>query len=117
MEFLKELEELREFLGDTPIEIGSTIYLVRKISGHLLETKLTALSIGKVPEVEVEWLKSYKYCYRLNLRDNTVHALDATHKHKEEMRLWYQLYEPQRKLLIKLCEDNAVKEKKRKKRI
>src|SRR6185436_18758116 len=117
MEFLKELEELSQFLGETKVEIGSTIYLVRKISGHLLETKLTAYSTGKIPEVEVEWLKSYKYTYRLNLRDNKVNALDATHKHKEEMKLWYEVYEPQRKLLIKLCEENAVKEKKRKKRL
>ena len=76
-----------------------------------------AFSTGKVPEVEVEWLKSYKYVYRVNLRDNTVHALDATHKHKEEMKLWYELWEPQRVLLVKLCEDNALKEKKRKRRL
>lgn len=113
IEMLKDLADLKEF----EISLGSTIYLVRKISGHVLETKLTALSVGKVPQVEVEWLKSYKYVYRLNLVDNTVNALEATHKHKEEMRLWYEIHEPQRKLLIKLCEDNAVKEKKRKKRL
>lgn len=112
-QFLKDLEHT---FVDEP-SIGCTVYLVRKISGHLLETKLTAFSTGKVPEVEVEWLKSYKYSYRLNLRDNNVRALDATHKHKEEMRLWYEIWEPQRKQLIKLCEENALKEKKRKKRL
>ena len=111
--FLKDLEHT--FI-DEP-SIGCVVYLVRKISGHLIETKLTAFSTGKVPEVEVEWLKSYKYVYRLNLLENTVRALDATHKHKEEMRLWYEIYEPQRQQLINLCEENAIKEKKRKKRL
>lgn len=112
-QFLKDLEQT--FI-DEP-SMGSVVYLVRKISGHLIETKLTGLSTGKVPEVEVEWLKSYKYVYRLNLRDNVVRAVEATNKHKEEMRLWYEIYEPQRQQLIKLCEENAIKEKKRKKRL
>lgn len=105
------------FHQPTSIAIGETVYLVRKISGHLLEMKLTAVSIGTVPQVEVEWLKSYKYQYRLDLKKNTVHAIDATQKHKEEMKLWYEIWEPQRKLLIKLCEETALKEKKRKKKL
>jgi hypothetical protein len=111
--FLKDLEEC---WLDAPV-IGCTIYLVRKVSGHVLETKLNAVSIGTVPQVEVEWLKSYKYQYRLNLKDNTVHAIDATTKHKDEMKLWYEVWEPQRKLLVKLCEEMALKEKKRKKKL
>ena len=117
LENVKDLDNLREFLGDFPIHIGCTIYLVRKISGHLIECKLLAYSVGTVPQVELEWLKSYKYQYRINLSDNTVHALEATTKHKDEMKLWYNCYEPQRKLLIKLCEDNALKEKRRKKKL
>lgn len=105
------------FCQPESIAIGETVYLVRKISGHLLEMKLTAVSIGTVPQVEVEWLKSYKYQYRLDLKKNTVHAIDATTKHKEEMKLWYEVWEPQRLLLIKLCEETALKEKKRKKRL
>lgn len=110
------LEDLG-FYQPTSVSIGDVIYLVRKISGHLLEMKLTAVSIGTVPQAEVEWLKSYKYQYRLDLKKNTVHAIDATAKHKEEMKLWYEVWEPQRKLLIKLCEETALKEKKRKKRL
>lgn len=99
------------------VSMGDTVYLVRKVSGHVLEMKLTAVSIGTIPQAEVEWLKSYKYQYRLNLKENTVHAIDATQKHKDEMRLWYEVWEPQRKLLIKLCEETALKEKKRKKKL
>lgn len=112
----KTLDDLG-FLQPTECKLGDTIYLVRKISKHLLETKLIAFSVGNVPQVEVEWLKSYKYQYRLNLETNTVHAIDATARHKEEMKLWYEVWEPQRKLLIKLCEENKIKEKKRKKKL
>lgn len=105
------------FLEPKECKVGDIIFLVRKISGHLIETKLTAFSVGTIPQVEVTWVKSYKYQYRLNLKDNTVHALDATAKHKEEMKSWYTIWEPQRKLLIKLCEEHIVKEKKRKKRL
>ncbi len=114
---LKEVQELWDFLSGFPCKIGSTVYLVRKISGHVLECKLISFSVGKVPQVEVEWLKSYHYQYKINLEDNTVHAIDATARHKTEMKLWYECFEPQRKQLIKLCEDNALKEKKRKKRL
>ena len=109
--FIKDLENI---WLDSP-ENGSTIYLVRRHSGHVLETRLTDVSTGQVPQVEVEWFKSYKYRYRLNLKENTVHALDATTKHKDEMRAWYYVWEPQRKLLMKLCEEAHIKEKKRKK--
>lgn len=108
---VKELEYF--FVSD--LQIGSIVYLVRKLSGHILETKLNAVSVGLVPQVEVEWLKSYHYTYRLNLKENTVHAIDATKKHKDEMKLWYEVWEPQRKLLVKLCEEITAKEKKRKK--
>lgn len=108
------LKDLEHVFVDVP-EIGCTIYLIRKLSGHVLETKLNAVSIGLVPQVEVEWLKSYHYTYRLNLKENTVHAIDATQKHKDEMKLWYEVWETQRKLLIKLCEEITAKEKKRKK--
>ena len=109
------LKDIENVFLDAPV-IGCTIYLVRKLSGHVLETKLNAVSVGTVPQVEVEWIKSYHYTYRLNLKDNTVHALDATVKHKTEMKLWYEVWEPQRKLLVKLCEEMAAKEKKAKKR-
>lgn len=112
----KMLKELDNLWVDAP-EIGSTIYLIRKLSGHVLETRLNAVSVGLIPQVEVEWLKSYHYTYRLNLKDNTVHAIDATTKHKAEMRLWYEVWEPQRKLLVKLCEETTAKEKKRKKKL
>lgn len=113
---LKTVDDLG-FMSPKECKIGDTIFLVRKISGHLVETKLTAFSVGAIPQVEVSWLKSERYQYRLNLKENTVNALDATTKHKTEMRAWYEVWEPQRKLLIKLCEENAVKEKKRKKRL
>ena len=99
---------------DSPV-MGSTIYLVRKLSGHVLETKLIAVNIGTIPQVEVEWLKSYHYTYRVNLKENTIHALNATTKHKDEMKLWYNVWEPQRELLIKLCKEMASKEKREKK--
>lgn len=114
MECLKTVDDLG-FFQPKECKVGDTIYLVRKVSNHLLETKLTAFSVGELPQVEVEWLKSSRYRYRLNLKDNTVYAIDATAKHKSEMRLWYEVWEPQRLLLIKLCEQNRVKEKKRKK--
>lgn len=98
------------------LKIGDIIYLVRKISGHLIECKLTAVNIGTIPKVEVEWVKNYRFQYVLNLKDNTVHAVDATTKHKDEMKLWYTVFEGQIKPLIKLCEETVLAEKKRKKR-
>lgn len=110
---LKDLEHL--WLEES--KIGDIVYLIRKISGHVVESKLTAVSIGAIPQVEVHWVKSERYTYRLNLKDNTVHAIDATTKHKDEMKTWYEIWEPQRKLLIKFCEETTRKEKKRKKRL
>lgn len=111
------LADLADLKHSDSLSIGSIVYLIRKISGHVVETKLTAFSTGNIPEVEVEWVKNYRDKYRLNLKDNTVHAIDATQKHKNEMKLWYEVYEPQRKQLINLCEEHSVKEKKRKKRL
>lgn len=109
--FVKDIE----WLENNPNKIGDSVYLVRKHSNHILECKLTAISVGTIPTVEVEWLKSFRYQYRLNLKDNTVHAIDATIRHKDEMKAWYTVYEPHRKSLIKICEQTIVSEKKRKK--
>lgn len=116
MECLKKVDDLG-FLQPKECKIGDTIFLVRKISNHLLETKLIAFSLGEIPQVEVEWSKSSKYQYRINLKENTVHAIDATAKHKQEMRLWYEVWEPHRLLLITLCKENRLKEKRNKKRL
>lgn len=108
---VKELDSI--FQED--VSINCTVYLIRKISGHVVETRLTAVSVGTIPQAEVSWLKSERYTYRLNLKDNTVHAIDATAKHKDEMKAWYEVWEPQRLSLIKLCELTTAKEKKRRK--
>lgn len=84
------------------LSIGDTIYLVRKISGHVLETQLVAVAkLGK-PQVEVEWLNQRCYKYKLDLEGNRVLALYCSPKHRADMlRLW-EVWEPHRQLLKQL---------------
>ena len=94
------------FLRDLPdkvsggIKVGSTIYLIRKVSNHVLETEL--IEIGRIgrPNVEVKWLSNGAYKYRLDLENNLVLALNESQRHRQEMKRWYTVWEPQRKLLI-----------------
>ena len=81
------------------IKIGSVIYLVRKVSGHVLETELTALGKQGRPLAEVEWLNQRSYRYKLDLEANVIHALDASIKHRADMRRLWEIWEPHRKLL------------------
>jgi hypothetical protein len=84
---------------DKRIKVGSTIYLVRKLSGHILEMELTAVGNKGSAAVEVRWLTNHRYVYKLDLESNQVVALDATPKHRQEMKSLWMIWEPHRKLL------------------
>lgn len=103
------LHELKEKQCE-PLALGSDVFLIRKLSGHVVETKLTAIGTGVKPSVEVTWKNRIEY--KLDLTDNQVLAHDQPMKHREEMRLRYEIYEPQRKELIKLFESTNSKRKK-----
>lgn len=95
------------------LKIGSTVYLVRKISGHIVECELTAIGKQGTPKAEVRWLNNGRYVYELNLERNEVIAQDATVKHRQEMRLWYTVWEPHRKALNVLFTECLRKNKKK----
>jgi heme oxygenase len=101
-----------EWLYDEKPTIGCKIYLIRKISNHVLETEFTHYLSGTNPAVYVRW-KSFTSSleYKLDLLKNQVLAIDATVKHRTEMKIWYSIFEPQRKQLIELF--HAEKKKKK----
>lgn len=97
---------------DKNIKEGDKVFLIRKISGHVLETKLLSIGSQGRPHCEVQWVKDKSDCYRLDLEKNTVNAIDASPRHRQEMlRLW-EIWEPVRLVLI----DAFYKNKKTSKR-
>jgi hypothetical protein len=83
---------------DKPIKIGSTIYLIRKISGHVTETELVEINDRGV-KVKFD----NRHQYMLDLQNNQVLAVDATMRHKEEMKAWWQVWIPHLECLKALC--------------
>lgn len=94
------------------LKIGSTIYLVRKISGHILETELLELGRQGRPLAEVAWLNQRACTYKLDLDANQVIAIDASPKHRLEMKRLWEVWEPHRKLLKQLFSERLRKAKK-----
>ncbi len=94
------------------LTVGATVYLIRKLSGHVLETELVAVAkLGK-PVVEVEWLNQRSFKYKLMLEENQIIALDASQKHRSDMlRLW-EIWEPHRELLKRLVYETRRKARK-----
>ena len=56
---------------------------------------------GVKPSVEVSWKKVPSFTYKLVLEKNEVMALDASVKHRQEMKSLYEVYEPHRQILLK----------------
>ena len=108
--FLADLAEDNE-----PLEIGSYIALIRRISNHVVYVKLEEIGIGNTSQVKVRWKE--RPCYRLDVSKNTVLALDCTTHHSQEMKKWYYIWEPHRLKLLKLCEQAKIKEKKNKRKL
>jgi hypothetical protein len=103
---LKDLPETY----DKPMKIGSSVYLVRKISNHVTETILE--EIGE-RYVEVKYDNNHRY--KLDLEKNEVIALDSTIKHRQEMKLMWSVWNPQRETLLKMCKSQKTDTKKRRK--
>jgi hypothetical protein len=87
------LKDLEKFY-DIPLSKGDSIYLIRKISEHVVETRLECVNEGGKPSADVEWDMQHRY--RLDLTSGKVAALNATQRHRQEMLAWYTLWEPQR---------------------
>jgi len=84
------------------MELGDTVKLIRKITHEPLETSLAAVLVASQgPAVEVIW-KSNRYRYKLDLVKNEVLAIDSTHSHRQQMRIWYTVAEDDRKALTEL---------------
>lgn len=98
----KRVQYLEDIEGDfpEPISKGSTIYLVRKISGEILAVTLDIVLTGAKPMVEVSW--DTRHRYKLDLVKNEVIALDATTRHRQNMKSWYYIWEPHKMMLTAL---------------
>jgi hypothetical protein len=84
------------------MQVGDTVNLIRKITGELLPvTLMDVCGASSSPAVEVQW-KSPRYRYKLDLIKNEVLAIDATHGHRQSMRVWYTVSEDHRKQLTEL---------------
>jgi hypothetical protein len=103
---LKDLPETY----DKPMKVGSSVYLVRKISNHVTETILE-----EIGERYVEVRFNLQNRYKLDLEKNEVIALDATIKHRQDMKAWWTIWEPQRLTLLKMCKSQKTDTKKRRK--
>jgi hypothetical protein len=103
---LKDLPETY----DKPMKVGSSVYLIRKISNHVTETILE-----EIGDRYVEVRFNLQNRYKLDLEKNEVIALDATVKHRQEMKLMWYVWIPQRETLLKMCQSQKKDTKKRRK--
>jgi hypothetical protein len=103
---LKDLPETY----DKPMKIGSSVYLVRKISNHVTE-----MILEDIGERCVEVRFNLQNRYRLELEKNEVVAIDATIKHRQDMKAWWTIWEPQRITLLKMCKSKKTEVKKSRK--
>jgi hypothetical protein len=103
---LKDLPETY----DKPMKIGSSVYLVRKISNHVTE-----MILEEIGERYVEVRFNLQNRYKLDLEKNEVIAIDATVRHRQEMKAWFVCWEPQRLTLLKMCKSKKTDTKKRRK--
>jgi hypothetical protein len=103
---LKDLPETY----DKPMKVGSSVYLVRKISNHVTE-----MILEEIGERYVEVRFNLQNRYKLDLEKNEVIALDATIKHRQEMKLMWTIWLPQRETLLKMCKSQKTDTKKRRK--
>jgi hypothetical protein len=103
---LKDLPETY----DKPMKVGSSVYLIRKISNHVTETILE-----EIGEKHVEVRFNLQHRYKLDLENNQVIALDATIRHKQEMKLMWYVWIPQRDTLLKMCKSKKSEVKKNRK--
>lgn len=94
------------------MQVGDTVNLVRKYTGHVLDCELVeVLWRTPKPAVVVRW-KSDRARYKLDLDKNLVLAIDATAHHRQSMRVWWEISEAHRKALTELFWETRRKGKK-----
>lgn len=108
--FLKDLNPFIESLTMT-----DQVFLVRKLSGHVLTMSILGVLTGTNPAFEVCWTRQRALTYKLDLKNNLVIALETSQKHRTEMKVFWEVYEPHRIALIKLWESETAKNKKKRK--
>jgi hypothetical protein len=101
--------------ADQSVGLGKPVYLIRKISKDVFELELDSVCNGSLPVVECVRRYVGSSYYRINAKDNTVTAVDASVRHKQDIKTWFQIWEPHRIALIKFCESEKIKQKKGKK--
>ncbi len=99
-------------LKENKLEIGSEVYLVRKIAKDVVVLTLEEVGITDKPFVECLWHGRLRY--KIDLAKNEVHSLDAKQDAARHMRQWYEVWEPHRRALMKLCEAARIDAKKNK---
>ncbi len=84
------------------MQLGDTVNLVRKYTGHVLDCELMeVLAKGKTPMVVVRW-RGHRESFKLDVDKNLVLAIDATQRHRHQMRIWWEISEEHRKALTEL---------------
>lgn len=110
--FVTELPELK----DTPeVKSGDVVYLIRKVSGHVLEMVVEEASVGATAMIEVTWKKDRRLRYKLDADKDIVHALDSKQSHRDDMKIWYYIWKPHKEALRKFHEKTRIEAKKNKK--
>jgi len=88
------------------MQLGDTVNLVRKYTGHILDCELIeVLRHGSKPMVVVCWRNKRASTYKLDLDKNQVLAIDATQRHRQDMLAWWEISEAHRKELTELFWD------------
>lgn len=94
------------------MQVGDSVNLVRKYTGHILDTELVeVLWRTPRPAVVVRW-KGHRELFKLDLDKNLVLAIDATQHHRHQMRIWWEISEAHRKTLTELFWETRKKGKK-----
>lgn len=84
------------------MQLGDTVNLIRKITKDILHVELVeVLHRNPKPAVVVRW-KSDRSRYKLDLDKNLVLAIEATQRHRHQMKIWWEISEEHRKALTEL---------------
>lgn len=84
------------------MQLGDTVNLVRKYTGHVLDCELIeVLANRKTPCVVVRW-KGHRDTFQLDVDKNLVLAMEASQRERHQMRIWWGISEEHRKELTEL---------------
>lgn len=106
--------ELAEPNVTPEVKPGDVVYLIRKVSGHVLEMVIEEASIGATAMIEVTWKNNRRLRYKLDADKDIVHALDSKQSHRDDMKIWYYIWGPHKEALRRFHEKTRIEAKKNK---